>query len=537
MRKLRPQEVCSASAPPRRSRAARTARPPLLDLRREQHLAAPEYQPVPGRGDDDLVHAHVRRRFRDEAHHASHVFHLQHARLIFRRWRLGPRLLQRRDRLAGVDRAAADPVHAFLDVDLMDQRAQRLLARVVGCPAEIALIAGEIRHDVDHEAVAPLAHRGQHRERAVERAVQVDADDAVPIGRREILEEALRDVGDRAVDEDVDAAVPRENRCPSALDRLLVAGIDCRGLAFAAGLLDQRRGFGERIGAPPRYDHRRAASCELDRGRLPDAAAAARHPGDFSAQWLDHATASVVSRIGGRGESSVAQIARSSSASASVSLSSAIAVATQALMKRGFFSGARRFSSLRALSTAAIFSSEGERSTPPAAPRAAIPLSNAAIPPLPECASSESTTAASAATAATMRYFTAGGRLGSVWIWVLHSVSSTNSPSVILRSASITPFIFSSSPSRSGPGSRFRVGITNSSTGSRARAPSGFSASANRALCAATSAPEPAPIRASYALRSSPSPKRSAKSAACAPSSRPTAARISAGMASRIPRA
>src|SRR5258708_14371946 len=97
---------------------------------------------------------------------------------------------------------------------------------------------------------------------------------------------------------------------------------------------------------------------------------------DFSAQLFHHATASVVSRIGGRGESSAAQIARSNSPSASVSLSSAIAVATQALMNSGFFSGARRFSSLRALSTVPMFSSEGEGSTPPATPRAAIPSSN-----------------------------------------------------------------------------------------------------------------------------------------------------------------
>src|SRR6266480_7300475 len=33
----------------------------LLDPGSEQHLAAAEYQPVPGRADDDLVHANVRR--------------------------------------------------------------------------------------------------------------------------------------------------------------------------------------------------------------------------------------------------------------------------------------------------------------------------------------------------------------------------------------------------------------------------------------------------------------------------------------------
>src|SRR5438552_4732362 len=256
----------------------------LLDLRREQHLAAAEYQPVPGRRDDDLVYAHVRGGFCDEAYHATHVFHLQHARLILGRRRLGPRLLQRRDRLAGVDGATADPVHAFLDVDLVDQRAQRLLARVVGGAADIALVAGEIGRDVDHQAVAPRAHRRQHRERAVERPVQVDADHAVPLPRVEILEETLRDVGAGAIDEDIDAAMPREDRGRGAFDRLLVGGIDRLGFAFAAGFLDQRRGLGERIGPPPGQDHRRAGSRELDRGRLPDAAAAPGNPRDLVAQ-------------------------------------------------------------------------------------------------------------------------------------------------------------------------------------------------------------------------------------------------------------
>src|SRR5712664_3792472 len=349
-------------------------RRPLLDLGREQHLAAAQNQPVPGRTDDDLVDADVRRGFGNEAHHPAQIFHLEHARLVLGRRRLRPRFLQRRHRLARMDGAAADPVHAFLDVDLVDQGAQCLLARVVSRAAEIALIAGEPGRDVDHQAVAPLAHRGQHRQRARQRAVQVDYDDAIPLGRFEVLEEAFRDVGAGAIDEDVDAAVTREDRSGSAHYRLLVAGIDRLDLRFAAGLFDQRLGFGERRCTTARDDDGGPRFSQLDRGSLPDAAASARDPGDFSAQLFHHATASVVSRIGGKGESSAAQIARSNSASASVSLSSAIAAATQALMNRGFFSGASSFSSLRAPSTATMFSSEGERSTPPATPRAAIPL-------------------------------------------------------------------------------------------------------------------------------------------------------------------
>ncbi len=102
-----------------------------------------------------------------------------------------------------------------------------------------------------HKAVAPLAHRGQHRQRAIQRAVQVDGDDPVPIGRSEVLEEALRDVGAGAVDEDVDAAVTREDRSGRAHYRLFVAGIDRLGFPFAAGLLHQRLGLGERSGPAP----------------------------------------------------------------------------------------------------------------------------------------------------------------------------------------------------------------------------------------------------------------------------------------------
>src|SRR6266850_814176 len=259
-------------------------RRPLLDLGREQHLAAAQNQPVPGRSDDDLVDADVRGGLGHEAHHPAHVLHLEHLRLVLGRRRFGPRLLQRGHRLARMDGAAADPVHAFLDVDLVDQRAQRLLARVVGGAAEIALIAGEIGYDVDHKAVAPLAHRGQHRQRAIQRAVQVDGDDPVPIGRSEILEEALRNVGAGAVDEDIDAAVTREDRGGRAHYRLFVAGIDRLDLPFAAGLFDQRFGFGERRYTTARDDDGCARSRELDRCPLADPASAAGDPGDFSGQ-------------------------------------------------------------------------------------------------------------------------------------------------------------------------------------------------------------------------------------------------------------
>src|SRR5882672_2219857 len=69
-------------------KGARVARRPLLDLGREQHLAAAQNQPVPGRADDDLVDADVRGGFGDEAHHPAEIFHFQHARLVLRRRRL-----------------------------------------------------------------------------------------------------------------------------------------------------------------------------------------------------------------------------------------------------------------------------------------------------------------------------------------------------------------------------------------------------------------------------------------------------------------
>src|SRR6267378_5408952 len=63
-------------------KGVRVARRPLLDLGREQHLAAAQNQPVPGRADDDLVDADVRGGFRDEAYHPAHIFHFQHPRLV-----------------------------------------------------------------------------------------------------------------------------------------------------------------------------------------------------------------------------------------------------------------------------------------------------------------------------------------------------------------------------------------------------------------------------------------------------------------------
>src|SRR5712691_10252743 len=50
-------------------------RRPLLDLRREQHLAPAQNQPVPGRSHDDLVDADMRGGLGDEAHHPAHIFH------------------------------------------------------------------------------------------------------------------------------------------------------------------------------------------------------------------------------------------------------------------------------------------------------------------------------------------------------------------------------------------------------------------------------------------------------------------------------
>src|SRR5260370_1750141 len=88
---------------------AHRPRRPLLDLGREQHLAAAQNQPVPGRTDDDLVDADVRRGFGNEAHHPAQIFHLEHARLVLGLRRLRPRFLQLRRRFARRVAAAANP--------------------------------------------------------------------------------------------------------------------------------------------------------------------------------------------------------------------------------------------------------------------------------------------------------------------------------------------------------------------------------------------------------------------------------------------
>src|SRR6266850_4051558 len=69
-------------------KGVRVARRPLLGLRREQHLAAAQNQPVPGRSDDDLVDPDVRGGLSHEAHHPAHIFHPEHLRLVFGRRRL-----------------------------------------------------------------------------------------------------------------------------------------------------------------------------------------------------------------------------------------------------------------------------------------------------------------------------------------------------------------------------------------------------------------------------------------------------------------
>ena len=73
---------------------------------------------------------------------------------------------------------------------------------------------------------------------AVEQPGQVDRHHVVPRVGRHHVEIALRRVGPRAVDQNVDAAVLREDGPGGSLDRLLVRDVEQDGLG-AAEVMDR----------------------------------------------------------------------------------------------------------------------------------------------------------------------------------------------------------------------------------------------------------------------------------------------------------
>src|SRR4051812_44864864 len=79
----------------------------LLFFRR---LKTPEVEAVPGRADDELVHARPSGQGGDEEERAAKVLRLQHAAALLRRRRHRPLLEDRRRHFPGQHRSAADAV-------------------------------------------------------------------------------------------------------------------------------------------------------------------------------------------------------------------------------------------------------------------------------------------------------------------------------------------------------------------------------------------------------------------------------------------
>src|SRR4051812_31509411 len=139
-------------------------------------LQVVDVHPVPGRADDHLVDAGMRRQFGDEADRRAEVVRLQHAGAVGGARRHRPAVEDRRGHFGRADRAGADAVHALLHVDRLGHRGDGVLAAVVGRTGQLRVKDAGPRGDVDDEPVVLRAHRRQHRMDRVERAVEVDPD-------------------------------------------------------------------------------------------------------------------------------------------------------------------------------------------------------------------------------------------------------------------------------------------------------------------------------------------------------------------------
>ena len=119
---------------------------------------------------------------------------------------------------ARCDRVHRDPVRAGLGRERPSEADDASLAREVRGELRIPDVERR-RRDVDDPSEPPLAHVRVDRSGHEEHAIQVDGQDAPPLGERELLEGRMRiDAG--VVHEDVDPAFGREDR-PEAPPRRL----------------------------------------------------------------------------------------------------------------------------------------------------------------------------------------------------------------------------------------------------------------------------------------------------------------------------
>jgi len=156
--------------------------------------------------------------------------------------------------------------------------------------------------DVDDQAVALRPHRRQHRAHGVEGAVEVDADHVAPAFHGLVLPEAVGVVQPGAVDQDVDAAVARQDARGDLVHRVGIGHVQRLDLDPAAGGGDLV-GLGlQHVGTAARHHHRGTSRGQGLRAGQADAGAGAGDPGQLAVQrahgvvsWVFCAVASTVS--------------------------------------------------------------------------------------------------------------------------------------------------------------------------------------------------------------------------------------------------
>ena len=142
-----------------------------------------------------------------------------------------------------------------------------------------------VRQDRDDRAAASLMdHLPADRARAVERAVQHDADDRVPSVGREILG-AADEVARGVVDEDVDVPEVLDRALDELVDLLGVAHVDLDGQRIESGMTELCRSGLEVRRVPAADDDARAERTEALRDGETDARAAT---GDDGHATLEH---------------------------------------------------------------------------------------------------------------------------------------------------------------------------------------------------------------------------------------------------------
>src|SRR6266516_4755130 len=123
---------------------------------------------IPGRADEHLVEAHVLGPGRYEQDEIAEIFRLQHAGALLGADRHGAMLEDRSRHLARTDDAGTNAVAAFLHVDAVRRRDQRVLGGAVAGPAQHADEATGPGGGMDDETFLLGAHHRQSRGHDIE---------------------------------------------------------------------------------------------------------------------------------------------------------------------------------------------------------------------------------------------------------------------------------------------------------------------------------------------------------------------------------